>query len=348
MCVVTSNFEDVDRFPELVLPYGVVQLHLDMMRPLDAGDRSEAELRATLPRYSSLAAPFRRMVRGFPDGFDVNIGNLPFCIAPDLAPWIHHDGEPTETVAVDGDGELSKPWNKYLVKRRDKLKPERCRECVLDARCSGVFETYADFYGLDELSPIDGATLRRLDPRGRLFGLWAPPSLSARLDGTGLVVRSAGERAVRIVGDGVDLELRSDPGGPSALAAYEGFTIRGQLGEDASILARLADAFGALGEPIHPLGPEAPRPALREALGRLRARAPFGRTRWRAVTRTHDRVELRLEGPDGEAAVLWLELTGGKPAGGYRVEGEATDALVGGLREAMAALRERPAAQHTR
>ena len=343
MCVVASNFEDVDQFPELLLAHGVVQLHLDMMRPLDAGERTEEELRATLPRYSALAAPFRRMIAGFPESFDVNIGNLPYCIAPDLAPWIHHDGEATETVAVDRDNQLSKPWNKYLVKRRDKLKPERCRECVLDARCSGVFETYADFYGLDELAPIDADTLRRLDPRGRLFGLWAPGLLNARLAGTGLVARSAGERAARVQGEGADLELRSDRGGPSTVAAYEGFTVRGHASDET--LARLAEALGAVGEPIHPLGPEPARPALRDALGRLRARAPFGRTRWRALTQDEDRIELRLEGPSGEAAVLWLELADGKPRGGYRVEGEPSDALVGGLRAAMSALRERDLAR---
>lgn len=43
MCVVRSNFEDVDRFPDLLRPYGVSQLHLDMVRPLDAGARTEDE-----------------------------------------------------------------------------------------------------------------------------------------------------------------------------------------------------------------------------------------------------------------------------------------------------------------
>ncbi|HJL24393.1 MAG TPA: radical SAM protein, partial [Polyangiaceae bacterium LLY-WYZ-15_(1-7)] len=46
MCVVGSNVASVPRFPELVERWGVEQLHLDLMRPLDAGERSEAELRA--------------------------------------------------------------------------------------------------------------------------------------------------------------------------------------------------------------------------------------------------------------------------------------------------------------
>jgi hypothetical protein len=102
------------------------------------------------------------MIDGFSQlspGFDVNIGNLPYCVAPQLLPFIHHDGESTATIAIDGDDKLSEPWDKYLVKRRDKLKRERCRSCLLDSRCSGVFETYARFYGMESLAPLTPSRL---------------------------------------------------------------------------------------------------------------------------------------------------------------------------------------------
>jgi MoaA/NifB/PqqE/SkfB family radical SAM enzyme len=166
MCVVTSNYASVTAFPELVARYGVRQLHLDMVRPLDAGDRTEAELRAMIPRYSDMVPALEEMARGFaalgdraPDAPDapeieVNLGNLPYCVAPSLAHLIHHDGEPTLTVAVDGAREASAPWDKYAVKRRDKKKPASCAPCAFEASCSGVFETYERFYGLSELAPI--------------------------------------------------------------------------------------------------------------------------------------------------------------------------------------------------
>lgn len=154
MCVVGSNFEDVDRFAELVPRHDVVQLHLDLMRPRDAGQRTEDELREMMPRFADMTPPMVRMIGGLPAGFDVNLGNLPYCVAPELAPWIHHDGERTETIAIDGDDRLSRPWNKYLVKRSDKIKTERCASCAFDARCSGVFDRYAGFHGVSELVPI--------------------------------------------------------------------------------------------------------------------------------------------------------------------------------------------------
>lgn len=154
MCVVRSNYESVTSFPAIVERFGVEQLHLDMVRPRDAGARTDDELRAMIPRYTDMVPALTAMVRGLPKGFDVNVGNLPYCIAPDLADVIHHDGERTLTVAVDGDAKLSRPWDKYLVKRRDKIKPERCEACLFERSCSGIFEDYARFYGAEELVPV--------------------------------------------------------------------------------------------------------------------------------------------------------------------------------------------------
>ena len=182
MCVVRSNFESVGDFPSLILPHGATQLHLDMIRPLDAGVRTEEEMRAMLPRYSDLVPHLERMIAGFPDGFDVNVGNLPYCVAPHLARFIHHDGEETMTVAVDDQDALSEGWDKYHVKRRDKLKKASCRDCLFDEECSGVFETYRAFYGLDELVPVTALALREADPSLRLFTVHLRPHLR-NLDG---------------------------------------------------------------------------------------------------------------------------------------------------------------------
>lgn len=334
MCVVRSNFEDVDRFPALVVPHGVSQLHLDMVRPLDAGARTEEELRAMLPRYSELAPPLRRMIAGFDEGFDVNIGNLPQCIAPDLAPWIHHDGEPTETVAIDGDDRLSRPWNKYLVKRRDKLKPERCGRCVFDSRCSGVFETYARFYGLDELTPIDAAQLRELDAAGRLLGLWAPALVDASLS-----PRVLWDREVTLTHDGRAIALRPASAREGAIALYERLSVHAIDALRPADVAALAPALAALAEPIHPLGADASRTSpLSSTIGRLRAAAPFGELTWRSLELAASRAELALDARDGSSALFWLELVQGKPRGGYRVSGEPSAALVEGLRAVMRAL----------
>jgi MoaA/NifB/PqqE/SkfB family radical SAM enzyme len=247
MCVVGTNYADVDRFAELLPRYGVVQLHLDLMRPADSGERTEEELRAMMPSFEALTPPMGRMIRALPAGFDVNLGNVPYCAAPELAPWIHHDGERTETIAIDGDDSLSRPWNKYLVKRQGKGKPAGCTTCTFTGRCSGVFDEHARFHGVAALVPIRAS-------------------------------------------------------------------------------AALADRKPWL------------KPALADALARLRAAAPFGRLRWLSQTLAADRAELELASPAGARAFFFVDVSAA-PKSGYRVEGAPDDDLRAGLSALVAALR---------
>ncbi|APR87456.1 radical SAM domain protein [Minicystis rosea] len=362
MCVVSSNYESVNAFPALLLPVGATQLHLDMVRPLDAGARSEEELRAMIPRYSDMVPALEAMVKGFPEGFDVNIGNLPYCIAPHLARVIHHDGERTLTIAVDGDNKLSRPWDKYLVKRRDKVKPESCRACVFESRCSGVFEAYRHFYGTDELVPITPERLRAVDPDRRFLALHLRPmlarlgTLSLPAPFSHLTVTETGDTEVTLVltgakpSDGQRLAVALRPPRAGA-ASFDSFSMQvlDRQGDPLAALAALRALWSAFAEGhhrvLHPMGDDATMPVSRTIgarLMRLRERAPFGELVWRDVIVSEGgrRAEAMFEGPAGERTTVWLTEQGGKPAGGYRVDsGEATPALVEGLRAIMAALR---------
>jgi hypothetical protein len=150
----------VGGYPGLAKKYGIRQIHLDQVRPRDAGVRSDDELRAMMPRYSSMVPHLRAMLAAFerelgPD-YDINVGNLPYCLMPEWAHKIHHDGEATLTVAADGD-QLSRPWDKYADKRSDKFHPPGCARCVYRARCNGVFEKYAELHGVAEFRAVTRA-----------------------------------------------------------------------------------------------------------------------------------------------------------------------------------------------
>ena len=362
MCVVRSNFESVAEFPALLGEYGVRQLHLDMVRPMDAGIRTEEELREMIPRYTEMVEPLSRMVAGFDDGFDVNIGNLPYCIAPELAPWIHHDGRYTDTIAIDGDDRLSRPWDKYLVKRRDKIKPESCGACVFEHRCSGVFEAYERFYGTDELVPIDAERLVQLDPSRRFLALHLR-GLVEGLDGWSAEERGVEEVALTWDADPALRLVLRPPEIAGAAARYGRFGVHVEAAPDvgAAVAARSArpvtavaaeaalfalhEAFVARGETVvHPLGADALGVGARSVamrLGKLRAAAPFGDLVWRGVRTSDDgrRAELDLVGPDGEHAVVWLTEEHRRARGGYRLEvAEPTEAQITGLRSVMTAL----------
>lgn len=374
MCVVRSNFESVADFPALLLPFGAQQLHLDMVRPLDAGVRTEAELREMVPRYSDLVPHLERMISRFPDGFDVNLGNLPYCVAPQLARWIHHDGERTMTVAVDGQDAVSLPWDKYENKRRDKLKRESCRECVFDDRCSGVFETYRDFYGMDELVPVTPERLRRVDPEGALFAvhlkpylrqlaLWQPPPPF----GPATVNQLQHEALLTFAGPSgtVQLALRRPGGG---IASTDRFSLHLLEAPDAgpftqallrAVFAR-ACAAGDLAV-VHPVGDDAvflgerpPRlgalfdPRLAGWLKVLRSRAPFGRLSWQDVSLGGAGREavLTLADPAGTPVKVTLSLKAQGLGGAYQLAdaAKASPELVDGLKSLFGILRDPNAA----
>ena len=379
MCVVRSNYASVAEFPALLLPHGVEQLHLDMVRPLDAGVRSEDEMRDMLPRYADMVGPLEEMVARFErerPGFDVNIGNLPYCVAPSLAPWIHHDGETTFTVAVDDRDQLSAAWDKYEVKRRDKLKLGSCASCVFDGQCSGVFETYARHHGTDDLVPVTPERLTVLDPSQRLFVLHVRPLL-ARLAGwalpapfTSLAVHEetrAGEVVLRAGSAGeafAVIALRRGGAGSGGVAASDRFALHlldaheagpAVVGLLRALMARLCDDGGAT--VLHPVAEDAGFRSersgalggamdrrLAQCLGRLRARAPFGSLRWRDVRVSAEGREaaVALDAPDGNTVTLALSVKGAGVAGGYRlarpVERPPAE-LVAAVRGAMEALR---------
>ncbi len=361
MCVVGSNFASVDEFPALVSRFGVKQLHLDMVRPMDAGERTEEEFEQMMPSYSEMVPALTRLCRGVPEAFDLNIGNLPFCFAPELAAWIHHDGESTETIAVDGERDLSRPWDKYFVKRRDKFKPPQCAGCAFEPRCSGIFQKYAELHGTDEVKPVPPERMPEVDPKRRVF--WAHlTEISRRLGSL-----SEGELTpqVWLFGDNelrlsvvlphgnneLLLALRVPGAGVGSTDVFSLHVLRvpSDLEFGQRWLQKVWDVAREGQRVVHPCGVDALLPlsrllALR--LTRLRAAAPFSGLRW-VETRVSSstRAEIELAADDGGRATLWLDEDGGRGTGGYRLLGEATSDLKSGLRQVLGCLSPRRSAE---
>ncbi len=124
MCVVTSNYASVAALADIAARFHFENLHLDMVRPRDAGDRTDAHLRGIMSRYTEMAPHFAALSHAVDArlgaDFDLNFGNVPHCTALDVSHRVHHDGQQTITVAADGQGRTQEGFDKYQDKRSDK------------------------------------------------------------------------------------------------------------------------------------------------------------------------------------------------------------------------------------
>jgi MoaA/NifB/PqqE/SkfB family radical SAM enzyme len=180
MCVNERSYRSLPEYPALLSRYGVRQLHVDIVRPESTGERDEAYLRDIMPRYSDMAPYYAEMLAGFerwdPD-FDVNVGNLPYCIMPEWASRVHHGGQETITKSSDGTG-LEDEMNKYEWQTSLRTYLPGCADCVFRSRCTGIFRVYLELHGGDEFQPVSRAALAALDGERRNFVILVEPLLA--------------------------------------------------------------------------------------------------------------------------------------------------------------------------
>jgi MoaA/NifB/PqqE/SkfB family radical SAM enzyme len=181
MCVNERSYRSLPHYPELLSEYGVRQLHIDIVRPESTGERDQEYLREIMPRYSDMAPYYDGMLAGFdrwdPD-FDVNVGNLPYCILPKWGSRVHHGGQETVTKSADATG-LEDAMNKYEWHGSLRRYLPGCDECVFRPRCTGIFRVYLELHGEDEFRPVTREALLALDPEMRNFVVLVAPRLAA-------------------------------------------------------------------------------------------------------------------------------------------------------------------------
>jgi MoaA/NifB/PqqE/SkfB family radical SAM enzyme len=171
MCLTSLALPSLPALPSLLLDHGVQQMCIDMVRPVSAGDRSDAWLARILPRFPDAGRALRGVVQEFDrraPGYDLNLTHLPFCALPEFAQRIHHGGEATVTFTADLD-ERQGVMDKYAFQRSDRTLLPECMGCVFRPRCTGVPKAYARLFGSGDVRAIGLVELRRLDPRQRSF-----------------------------------------------------------------------------------------------------------------------------------------------------------------------------------
>ncbi len=160
-----------------------------------------------------MAPHFRAMLEAFEarlPGFDVNVGNLPYCALPEWAERIHHGGEETVTQSCDTEG-LEVAVDKYEWHYSLRRHPAGCDGCAFRAKCSGVYGEYLAVHGDGEFRAVTEADLRAGRARRRArrlaralhgvggFGGWAAEAVREGDGETVLPLRSAGGARLDVV-----------------------------------------------------------------------------------------------------------------------------------------------------
>jgi MoaA/NifB/PqqE/SkfB family radical SAM enzyme len=234
LCVNDKSYRSLPDYPSLAAEHGLQQLHVDIVRPSSTGQRDEAYLREIMPRYTDMAPHFRAMLEGFearlPD-FDVNVGNLPYCVLPDWDERIHHGGEETITQSCDAEA-LEVAVDKYDWHYSMRRHPAGCEGCVFRPRCSGVYAEYLALHGDGEFRAVTpeawreararrraSALARGLHSEGRFAG-WTTEAVREGADETVLPLRAVDGgrldvvflRPIREGRLGVSVDFRLDDG----------------------------------------------------------------------------------------------------------------------------------------
>ncbi|MBP6829886.1 MAG: radical SAM protein [Deltaproteobacteria bacterium] len=213
LCVNEKSYRSLPDYPALVAEHGLQQLHVDIVRPSSTGERDDAYLRELMPRYTDMAPYFRAMLEAFEveqPGFDVNVGNLPYCVVPEWADRVHHGGEETVTQACDTEG-LEAAVDKYEWHYSMRRHPAGCEGCVFREKCSGVYGEYLALHGEEEFRAVTEGELRAHRARRRAvklaralqgmggFGGWSAEAVQDGAEETVLPLRASGGERLDVV-----------------------------------------------------------------------------------------------------------------------------------------------------
>lgn len=316
-CINAESYKSVGGYPELARRYNVEQVHLDQINPLEIGNRPPGYLETILVRYSEQAPYLSRMLEDFarrlgPD-YDVNLGNIPFCVMPEWAHRIHHAGEQTVVVSANLGGLAESGHDKYERKTEHKIKVESCGRCAFSLVCTGVFKEYAAEFGTEELRAVPLERLRRQANAAELFTLIEQPALSrlASAEPEGFALEGtdfdAGGRQARFVyraigGDSpVELTVRHADARGAPVALSERIAVFLSAGRiDARTVELVGWAFDRL------VG-EGDRVRLRPTLAEVQRRVSWGERTRRQLASLVGRVATGPLGPFRHLSSRWAE-----------------------------------------
>jgi MoaA/NifB/PqqE/SkfB family radical SAM enzyme len=145
--VITKfNYQQLEKTVEFLLQNNIAEIRFTMAM-IEGNAINNPE--AILARMSEVSPYVCRALDYAQDKTSCYVYNMVPCLLPGRDQFINDLGQ-LDTILIGPEFETSLDE----ARKGRKVKSDRCRECIFDDRCNGVWKKYAEVFGLDELRPI--------------------------------------------------------------------------------------------------------------------------------------------------------------------------------------------------
>jgi len=147
--VITKlNYKDLPELTKMLLDLGVSEIRYDFVT-IEGYAKNNPEM--IVPKMSDVVPYLKKCLNMYdPKKVWMAVFNIPYCLLKEYSKHIVDMTQPA-TQLRGSDFIISIKDNR----KRDKIKLDKCRSCVFDSICFGVWENYAKIYGTGEINPTE-------------------------------------------------------------------------------------------------------------------------------------------------------------------------------------------------
>ena len=166
-CAITQkNYKQLPALAEMLIELGVDFYEFILVNPFSIATCHKEKFEEFVPRLSEIEKYVHRAL-------DIGIKNDVWCTA-EAIPICYMKGYERHVTELRMAPERSirGPDNRYVPdvnksrKETGKIKPQSCKKCKYYLLCEGIWGHYAEHYGIEELKPVKGPYVEKIDESG--------------------------------------------------------------------------------------------------------------------------------------------------------------------------------------
>ncbi len=149
--ITRLNYKDLPGFTRMLIEMGVSEIRYDFVVVDGLLRNSKRAAESVVPRMSDVVPYLKECLEMYegPDKTWMAVFNIPHCMLKDYAKHVVDMVQPA-TQLRGTDFVVNIKDNR----KRDKVKPKKCGACFFSRLCFGIWDKYAEIYGMDEIRPV--------------------------------------------------------------------------------------------------------------------------------------------------------------------------------------------------